>query len=349
MILRKKELGYQQSKYLTEKHILRPAATAINNGANYDRYFVDNPENRYIWSENSVRSILRSPTYAGHLTAYKRPAMSMKSKKRPSRLPEDWEIIKNTHEAIVSEDDFYLVQKLITGRRDKANKSGYENVFAGIIKCADCGYAIRTMVAHRPKRPEIIDRIVYCCANYARYGKDVCTAHTIEARILYETVLDDINRFAEMAQNDETMIKILQNKLKDVSDNEEKVKEREYKRLKKRLSELDTLFISLYEDKVLQKITERNFAILGKKYEAEQIELQQRLIEMESELNNHQENRKNILDFVQNIKRFSGIKKLTASIVNSIIERITISESHNESGEFNQIIKIYYRFIGKIN
>ena len=52
----------------------------------YERYFEDNEENRYIWSENSVRGILRSPIYAGNLAGYKRIAANMKSKKRPSIL-----------------------------------------------------------------------------------------------------------------------------------------------------------------------------------------------------------------------------------------------------------------------
>lgn len=73
-------------KHINKQHILRPAAYAVEQGATgYERYFEDNEENRYIWSENSVRGILRSPIYAGNLAGYKRIAANMKSKKRPSR------------------------------------------------------------------------------------------------------------------------------------------------------------------------------------------------------------------------------------------------------------------------
>ena len=71
---------------------------------------------RYIWSGNSVRSILRSPIYAGNLVGYKRIAANMKSKKRPSKLPEEWEVIPNTHEGIVTQEEFDIVQQLITSR-----------------------------------------------------------------------------------------------------------------------------------------------------------------------------------------------------------------------------------------
>ncbi len=109
-------------KHINSQHVLRPAAYAAEQGAaGYERYFEDNEENRYIWSENSVRSILRSPIYAGNLAGYKRIAANMKSKKRPSKLPEEWEVILNTHEGIVTQDEFDTVQQLMTSRRWEQN------------------------------------------------------------------------------------------------------------------------------------------------------------------------------------------------------------------------------------
>ena len=109
-------------KHINKQHILRPAAYAVEQGATgYERYFEDNEENRYIWSENSVRGILRSPIYAGNLAGYKRIAANMKSKKRPSKLPEEWEVIPDTHEGIVTQEEFDTVQQLMTSRRREQN------------------------------------------------------------------------------------------------------------------------------------------------------------------------------------------------------------------------------------
>ena len=261
-------------KYLNNNKILRPAAVAIENGANYDRYFEDNPDNRYIWSENSVRSILRCAVYAGNITGYKRPAVSMKSKKRPSRKPEEWEVIMNTHEGIVSQKDFDLVQGLMTSRRrDKG--TGYDNVLVGVMKCADCGYAMRASSANRRKRADIIDCIQYTCNNYGRYGNVNCTAHTIEARDLINAITADINRHAEMAiANDEKLVQRLQQKLSSISNDDMKSHQKEQRKLKKRLAELDKFFANLYEDRVMEKITERNFSLMSQKYETEQFEIE---------------------------------------------------------------------------
>jgi len=111
--------------WLNTQNILRPAAYAMEKGyGSFERYFEGNEDNRTKWSENGVRMILRSPAYAGHLTGYKRPAINMKSRKRPSRLPEEWETVNNTHEGIVSQDVFDTVQRLITSRR-RGKASGY--------------------------------------------------------------------------------------------------------------------------------------------------------------------------------------------------------------------------------
>ena len=100
-------------RHLNKQHILRPAAYAAERGeTGFERHFEGNEDKRYIWSGNSVRSILRSPIYAGNLVGYKRIAANMKSKKRPSKLPEEWEVIPNTHEGIVTQEEFDIVQHL---------------------------------------------------------------------------------------------------------------------------------------------------------------------------------------------------------------------------------------------
>ena len=176
-----------------------------------------------------MRSILRSPIYAGNLVGYKRIAANMKSKKRPSKLPEEWEVIPNTHEGIVTQEEFDIVQQLITSRRLPQNKGGFVNIFAGVIKCVDCGCALRAMNVHRRKRPEIIDCVQYSCNNYARNGRSECSAHNIEARDLFNAVLADINCFADMAVNDEKAVRAIEKRLTETDQSRAKALEKERK------------------------------------------------------------------------------------------------------------------------
>lgn len=337
-------------KYLNSNNILRPAAYAVEQGVTgYERYFENNEDNRTIWSENSVRQILRSPIYAGNLVGYKRIAANMKSKKRPSKLPEEWEVIPNTHEGIVTQAEFDTVQKLMTSRRKTAS-TGFDNIFAGILKCSDCGYQMSMASANRRKRPELIDCIVYWCGNYTRYGNATCSSHTIEARDLFNAVLADINRYADMAVNDEKAIKTLQQRLSTIGASELKSYEKEKRKLTKRLTVLDRLFSSLYEDKVMENITERNYTLMSAKYEQEQLEIEDRLKVIEDELLAKGKNDTGVVDFISLIKGYQGITQLTATIVNTLIDKITVQErTKDANGDVKQRITIYYKFVGSLN
>ena len=258
--------------HLNASHILRPAAYAAaeRGESGYERHFEGKEDNRYQWSNNSVRAILRSPVYAGNLVGYKRVAVSMKSKKRPSKLPEEWEVIPNTHEGIVTQAQFDTVQRLMTSRRRDKGGSGFDNIFSGILKCADCGYAMRAMSANRRKRPDPIDCVQYVCNNYGTNGTGGCSAHTIEARDLFDAVLADIRHYARLAvEGDEKRVRQLQQQLSSIGATEQKALEREKRKLSKRLGELDKLFSALYEDKVMERITERNFDMVRKAHGAD--------------------------------------------------------------------------------
>lgn len=295
-------------RHLNKQHILRPAAYAAERGeTGFERHFEGNEDKRYIWSGNSVRSILRSPIYAGNLVGYKRIAANMKSKKRPSKLPEEWEVIPNTHEGIVTQEEFDIVQQLITSRRLPQNKGGFVNIFAGVIKCVDCGCALRAMNVHRRKRPEIIDCVQYSCNNYARNGRSECSAHNIEARDLFNAVLADINCFADMAVNDEKAVRTIEKRLTETDQSRAKALEKERKKLNKRLAELDRLFSSLYEDKVMERITERNFEMMSGKYQKEQLEIEARLKEVTETLNESYEKSRGIRDFLALIRNYQGL------------------------------------------
>ena len=271
----------------------------------------------------------------------------MKSKKRPSKLPEEWEVIPDTHEGIVTQEEFDTVQQLITSRRLPENKGGFENIFAGVIKCADCGYAMRAMSANRRKRPDIIDCVQYSCNNYGRYGNIMCTAHSIEARDLFNAVLTDINRFADMAVNDEKAVRAIEKRLTETDHSRAKALEKEQRKLNKRLAELDRLFSSLYEDKVMERITERNFEMMSGKYQKEQLEIVARLKEVTETLGDSYEKSQGVRDFLSLIRNYQGIKELDATIINALIDKILVSEREKlADGTVRQEIKIYYKFIG---
>lgn len=274
----------------------------------------------------------------------------MKSDKRIIVPVEDWEIVKNTHEAIVTDDEFELVQRLMTSRRKgKPGNTGYDNIFSGLIKCDTCGYAMRTSSANRRKRSDPIDNLGYLCNNYGTYGTKVCTQHWIEARELHSVVLADIRKHANMALiDDKGLLNDVLSNLATQSKDDSKRLRRELKQAEKRLSEVDKMFAKLFEDNVEGKISERNYLAMSKKYEVEQIDLEDRIAKIQSELETEQVANQNAKSWVDCIKEYADITELTAPLLNALIDRITVTEAEIADGQRLQTVNIYYKFIGCI-
>ena len=48
------------------------------------------------------------------------------------------------------------------------------------------------------------------------------------------------------------------------------------------------------------------------------------------------------------IKKYIGIEKLDAAILNDLIEKITVGEKYMQDGKKTQDIDIYYKFAGRV-
>jgi hypothetical protein len=174
--------------------------------------------------------------------------------------------------------------------------------------------------------------------------------HWLEARDLYEAVLTDIRKHAQEAFNDDNgMADRLINQLGADKRSQDKAVKKELSSKRSRLAEVDRLFAKLYEDMANDRITERNYQMMCHKYEAEQAELQVRINEIESQMDEKAEKSDNIQRYTHLIREYAGIKELDAALLNRLIEKITASEPKEVNGEKVQEIKIYYKFIGNIS
>ena len=338
---------------LRDRRVPRPMAVSGSEAMKELRGVTE--DNCHEWSNNSVRQIVRNPVYAGHMVAGRRPVISMKTKARGYYQYDECIVAHNTHEAIIPQETFDLAQRLITSRntanRGENKGDTLPNIFAGLVKCADCGYAMSMTKAHRPKRKNLIDCYIYMCSSYKREGKqpDGCTQHKIEAHDLYDAVLQDIQSHAKLAVlDDEAFLDSLMEKM----DSELQEEKRQYiikaRKAKQRLEELDRLYEKLYEDRAAGQISERNFTRLSAKYEQEQAELEQLIQESEQVMKTAKAEYQNAQQFIDAVRSYAEIKELDAAILNTLIDHITVSEPEIVNGELEQKVTIYYKFIGSI-
>ena len=74
-------------------------------------------KNPYRWTQTTIVGMLEKPEHIGHTVNFKTKRKSYKHKKKINIPKEDWLIFENTHEAIISQHDFDLVQKLRKNKR----------------------------------------------------------------------------------------------------------------------------------------------------------------------------------------------------------------------------------------
>ncbi len=112
------------ARHLTECHIPTPTEYKRSQGLLFCAPYTNKPqEKKHIWSLNTIKRILKNPTYTGCLVQGKEQKISYKSKKMIHMPKERWIIIPDTHEAIISKEDFASVQEKMKKRRKKMHTS----------------------------------------------------------------------------------------------------------------------------------------------------------------------------------------------------------------------------------
>lgn len=322
---------------------------------NYTRYgkfahiYAEAPEEkRYAWTISQVKCILKDEIYIGNSVHGKQTNISYKNKKKIRKPQEEWFRVENTHAAIISKDVFDQVQEQIASRRRK-QQDGTTQIFAGLLKCADCGWAMSFGTNKQNTKPYSY----FNCTSYRQFGKKhaTCTAHYIRYDTLYTYVHARLMYWWQQAQADEAKLteRILKAGDRE-NDAQTKARTASLTRAEKRKEELDRLFSKLYEDWASERITEYNFNTLSKKYQTEQEELLVKIDKLTAELSAEQQSVIDAEKWIASIKKCARPTELTADLLNSLIEKIVIHEGKDsQNGMKAQPIEIYYRFIGKID
>lgn len=297
------------------------------------------------WHVTSVQKILQNPVYLGMCAQGRVGNKTMHGK--PVKKPrEEWIIVEDTHEALVSQEQWETVQRQMATRR-RARKDGENQMFAGLLYCSDCGSALSFSAVHRKTMP---DGGQYKCWYYMRHGKEYCSSHYITLDQLTAVVLDDIRHQAYFAKryHDRYMEMLAAAQLE--RDTQEQNGQRvEAEKAKKRLEKLDGIIKKLLEQNAAGAISDERFTSFSAGYEQEYRELEQVVAEYETaaaEISdaNHRAER-----FTGLIREYTDIEALNARILNKLIDHIVVYQREkHEDGSQTQRIEIYYQFIGKV-
>lgn len=301
-------------------------------------------ETPYLWSARTVADILAKVEYLGHTVNFKTRKKSYKSKEKIWNNPEVWMIFENTHEAIIDEHVWETVQKIREGKR-RPSRMGEMGVFSGMMFCADCGAKLYQVRANGWTH----DKEYFVCATY-RKKKGLCSSHQIRNVVIEELVLDDLQQVVTFVKEHERDFIAAATKSSEKRIAEDLcVAQKKYEQGQTRIATLDKIIKKLYEDRVMEKISEEWFFKMSADHEAEQRSLMERATALKQTLDAAKEQNLNIDRFLKIVRKYTEITELSAEIIRDFIEKIIVYKAEKVNGVRTQRIQIIYNCIGAID
>ena len=296
----------------------------------------DPANGRCIWDFSVIKDILMNPVYAGDIASQKKE-YRFKIGTIREKKPQDWIVVEGRHEPLIDRKSFAIVQSKLKSRQ-RPRQSGETSLFAGLIKCGECGKSltIRTTNAKHPQQ-------IYACKTYGAFGKNHCSQHRVEYDTLYRLVLNKIRECARAALTDGEAIA---GKLSDTCEAEQRGQREAWERAlakdEERIEVLEKMVLRLYEDMVAGRISEANFNLMLAKTQKEQDELKARAGEARKKLDDEAKIENDARQWIDAIQEYADITELDAATLNRLIKEIIVHERIDSDKTRHISIEIHF-------
>lgn len=278
------------------------------------------------WSSVAVKRILTNENYTGTLVQGREEKVSYKVKKSVMKPKEEWVRVNGAHEAIVSREDFEIVQGLL--QIDTRAVSGEEkaHIYAGLLFCGDCKEPMMRRISRYKGR----DTVSFICSTKNKGGG--CTRHTISEEALGHLVLTGIRQQISLFMD---KAKVLFN-LEQMEINFEEVAsfDKEIKVLYKEQDKYLSLRAGLYEDLKNNIITEEDFKNFGEIYEKRYRELWKSVLGQEEAIKKLFQSGLSAGIHLERMKKVLQVTELDRMALVTFVKRILVYEDKRVYLEF---------------
>ena len=297
----------------------------------------EDPENgRFMWDFTTIQTILTNPVYIGTICSQKvnyRFKVGWLSDKKP----DEWVTVEGMHEPIVDRETFDLVQEKIRSRK-RPDAWGNYSLFAGILKCGQCGSTLNIRRANQKGNAKI-----YTCSKYNKYGVKHCSQHRIPYDTLNKIVLEEIRACARRALAGDA-----QGAADDLRDgwgtgDEQEAVEQSIAADTERIRALERVVERLYADVTAGRISEDNFTNILDRTQKEQETLKTRVTLNRERLDRQAKEQADSAKFASIIRDYADIQELDAVTLNRLIEKIVVHEDRDGDG-IRQTVEIFFNF-----
>lgn len=304
------------SRQLNDEGILCPAAYKRQKGLKYSHF---SAAQNLLWCDSSVRRILTNQMYIGNMVQKKNETVSYKVHIAQGVPKDKWIVVEGTHDGIISKDDFEMVQTILSRDTRVSPGTGKLTLFAGLLRCPDCGRAMQKRTVIQPYRTYNY----YVCGTYRKMHSRACTKHMIRADVLEEAVLTTLNQYIRLAVD----FKSLADKI-SATNRADSILARLQTQIKAKENEIadsKRILLDLYPDFKSGLISKEQYLALKERYESNVINVQKSIGEIQKQIEEYNSGLENNR-FLTMFLRYHGLEQLSREVLLELIDIIYIHE-----------------------
>jgi len=300
------------AQILNAQGIPSPSVYKIRNGWKNMWTQVIDPDYCF-WTNGVIYKLLKNEVYIGSVVANRFKVTEPGTGRTAPRPADEWIVVKNAHEPLVSEDDFQKVQLMLPKRKyfDKP-----EHIFGNKVKCPACGHAMIHYTKQNPRfkcgTAKLTDH--YGCANHTILQSDIEKAVIASIRAYADALLDKEEMKLAHIKKSKVSIKELESKIA--------AENRAIELLEASVTKIFTSFASgkISKDAFLHKKDIINDTIARKRFEIEK--WSERLYTLTT-------GRRTVENSIGELESLRTLETLNREIVNLLIDRILIHSDSN--------------------
>lgn len=320
----------QIGRRLNEAGVPSPSAYLYETGAVKTEKYKNAP-----WYTATVKNILSRPVYLGHMVQGRKRQSFYEGKPQSSTPQSEWKIVEHTHEAIIDQELFDAVQSLNRTQKDAYharlgkfdNMAHSENILKGLVYCRHCG---RPLVRYKNVSHGKKLWYTFICPTHAQ-NPDSCPFVSIREDELLEILNASVQTQIALACDMDSLV-TRKNAAPAVQKNRSAA-EKKLDAARRTLKRSQSLYDSLYQNYLEQLITESEYAALKARYQAEQLEAEHLIAELEA----HAAEQRQLMQenaFLTGFQAFQGQTALDSEMAHALIARIEIDADRNTDISF---------------
>lgn len=267
------------------------------------------------WSYPTINYILRNPVYTGDLISHKTRKLSYKLDKEVPVKKEEQLVAKDNHQAIIDKDTFQKVNEVLKGKTRRTTFTRDDkspNIYAGIIRCRDCGFCMY----YQTKRKG------YECATYHQKGNELCSSHFIKKEQVDEMVKREILAKLEVVLDGagREELESLRGQVRTERDEGEELVR---KQLEEELNNIEKYKKKIYEDYVDGILERKEIKDILEEYRRQEERLKKQW-DKQLEYQSKNESKEN---WMEEYLRVGNISKLDRGLVTLLVKEILVGNA----------------------